>query len=368
MTRVVVLVGAGHAHLHLVNRASSFVDKGVRIVLVDPGEFWYSGMATGMLSGQYAPAEDRIDVGALAQSRGVDFIRGNLTRLDLHRRRVRLNTGDDLGYTCLSLNVGSVVPSLEIPSDGTVRTVPAKPISGLADLRADLEARMGTYGVMPSVGIVGGGATGTELAANLLGLAERFGVSPNVTLATSSPRLVPDLPVRASAALERSLVRRGLRLKTREAAVGFEGGIFRTEKDAFHCEIALLATGLVANPVVERLDLSGSRHGLKVNRFLQSVDDDRVFAVGDCADFGPRRLPKLGVFGVRSAPILHDNLLARVLDRPLRAYRPQRIWLAILNLGDGRGFLRWGPVWWQGRPSQRLKDHLDRRFLERFGG
>jgi NADH dehydrogenase FAD-containing subunit len=273
-----------------------------------------------------------------------------------------------VGYTCLSLNVGSVVPSLEVPSDGTVRTVPAKPISGLADLRADLEDRVRTDGVMPSVGIVGGGATGTELAANLLGLAERLGVSPNVTLATSSPRLVPDLPVRASAALERSLVRRGLRLKKREAAIGFEGGMFRTEKDASPCEIALLATGLVANPVIERLDLSGSRHGLKVNRFLQSVDDDRVFAVGDCADFGPRRLPKLGVFGVRSAPILLDNLLARVLDRPLRAYRPQRIWLAILNLGDGRGFLRWGPLWWQGRSSQRFKDHLDRRFLEQFRG
>jgi NADH dehydrogenase FAD-containing subunit len=88
--------------------------------------------------------------------------------------------------------------------------------------------------------------------------------------------------------------------------------------------------------------------------------------VGDCADFTPRRLPKLGVFGVRSAPILHHNLMARANGKPLQPYRPQRIWLAVLNLGDGRGFLRWGPVWWQGPFSQRLKDHLDRRFLERF--
>ena len=47
----VILVGAGHVHLYVAAHAKALVERGARVVLIDPGEFWYSGLATGMLGG-----------------------------------------------------------------------------------------------------------------------------------------------------------------------------------------------------------------------------------------------------------------------------------------------------------------------------
>jgi hypothetical protein len=76
----------------------------------------------------------------------------------------------------------------------------------------------------------------------------------------------------------------------------------------------------------------------------------------------------LGVFGVRGAPVLRHNLMAAAAGTSCREFRPQRVWLSILNLGNGEGLLSWGPLWWQGRVSMWLKDRLDRRFMEKYRG
>ncbi|HKH27194.1 MAG TPA: hypothetical protein VKA61_02540, partial [Sphingomicrobium sp.] len=70
----VVLVGAGHAHLYTLKHARAVTERGYECVLIAPGDFWYSGLATGMLGGHYPPSLDRIDVGALATRGGGRFV------------------------------------------------------------------------------------------------------------------------------------------------------------------------------------------------------------------------------------------------------------------------------------------------------
>jgi hypothetical protein len=61
-----ILVGAGHAHLLAAKRASEFTRRGYELVVISPGAFWYSGLATGMLGGIYPPIMDRIAQGDMA--------------------------------------------------------------------------------------------------------------------------------------------------------------------------------------------------------------------------------------------------------------------------------------------------------------
>jgi NADH dehydrogenase FAD-containing subunit len=77
-------------------------------------------------------------------------------------------------------------------------------------------------------------------------------------------------------------------------------------------------------------------------------------------------IPKLGVFGVRQAPVLRHNLVAGLLGRQLQSYRPQKRWLMILNLGDGSALAVYGQFHWRGRLSFRVKDWIDRRFLAQY--
>jgi selenide,water dikinase len=72
------------------------------------------------------------------------------------------------------------------------------------------------------------------------------------------------------------------------------------------------------------------------------------------------------VYAVRQGPVLARNLMARLRGGALRAYRPQRDFLSLLNLGDGSAIgAKWG-LSLEGRRVFALKDWLDRRFVRRF--
>lgn len=77
-------------------------------------------------------------------------------------------------------------------------------------------------------------------------------------------------------------------------------------------------------------------------------------------------MPKAGVYAVREGPILWGNM-ARMLDgRPLRPYRPQSRFLRLLNTGDGRAIGEYRGFTFEGRWCWRLKDAIDRRFMDQF--
>lgn len=365
---VIVLVGAGHAHLHIASKAADYAALGARLVLIDPGRFWYSGMATGLIAGRYSPDDDQVDPDALIRAGDGEFIADAVARVDVAGKTVFLESGEQLRYDWLSLNVGSEVDTSALAAGERGPAIwPVKPIPPLYELRLSLERAMRTTGQMPAVVVIGGGATGSEISANLAGLARRHQVRPRVTVVSKASRLLPDAPAGASRALGRALARYPveLRLETRASRIT-EQGVELDSGECLRCEHVVAAVGLQAKALTRELGLSAGRAGLRVNAQMQSVDDPSIFAAGDCADFAPRRLPKLGVFGVRAAEVIHRNLIASLRAQPLTAYKPQRVWLAILNLGDGRGLLTWWRLWWLGRAADRLKDWIDRRFMRQY--
>ncbi|HUZ06396.1 MAG TPA: FAD-dependent oxidoreductase, partial [Candidatus Paceibacterota bacterium] len=364
----IILVGAGHAHLHVVAQAEALIERGARVMLIDPGVFWYSGLATGMLGGMYGAAEDQVDPRALAEAHGVEFIQDRVAALETGVRRLRLAGGGDLTYDYVSLTVGSQVNAAIIEGAANDPSVwPVKPISNLWKLREYLESRF-RAGQTPRVAVIGGGPTGSEVAANLTALASRHGNGMSVTLITSSAGLIPQAPSGTARALQRKLtrlevdIRLGTRIIRREGAA-----LIAADGSRFMADVVVLANGLEANPLVEKIGLpTRTGIGLRINRRLHSIADDRVFASGDCTAMEDFNLPKLGVFGVRQAAYIHANLVASLEGKPLADYTPQKHYLAILNLGDGTALAMWGPFWWIGRSSMWLKDWIDRRFLDYY--
>jgi selenide, water dikinase len=118
----------------------------------------------------------------------------------------------------------------------------------------------------------------------------------------------------------------------------------------------LAATGLA-------LDEGGF---VQVNDHLQSVTNPRIFAAGDVAAMVGHPLEKAGVFAVRQAGPLTDNLRASVLGQALVAYRPQRQWLALISTGDRYAVASRGSLGFAGSWVWHWKDWIDRRFMRRF--
>ena len=363
--REVVLVGLGHAHLYVARRAASFRRAGLRVTLIDDGAFWYSSIGSGLLGGRYERDDDVIEAEPFASGLGIDFVRGRALSLDRATREVLLEGGMRVPYDLVSLNVGSHVAP-PFPVEGPDVHFP-KPIAGLLALREQLRARFAARGTVRWL-TVGGNHSACELTLNALALARSEQARLEATLVTDASELVSGEPAGARERMQRVLRDAGckLRLETPVASIAdrsatLEGG----ERIGF--DVAMVATGLAASPLVKACDLpADGAKGLRVTPTLHAPGDDRVFAAGDCASIEGHDLPKVGVFGVRASPVLTHNLVARARSEPLRRFRPQPIWFAAQNLGDGTGLASWGPFWWQGRSALALKDWNDRRFMRLY--
>lgn len=359
----IVLIGAGHGHLEVARSASSIERIGASLTLIDPGVFWYSGLATGMLAGMYAPAVDQLDPRALIEASGGQFVEGRVVSINRRDRVVELSDGRKIQYDLLSLSVGSEVRS---NLNSGAQVWPVKPIADLARLRQHVE-RWPSDKELRLV-VVGGGPTGSEISACLRALCRRNQREGRVTLVTSDESLLDGAPSGAGRRLRRELQSRGIEVRFGERATGLESNLLSTDKGSkIPFDALILATGLSTNKLITQLGLPyDESRGLRVNRCLQSVEDDRIFAVGDCADIEGESLPRLGVFGVKASPILVRNLIAAAGNQPLRTYKPQSRYLAVLNMGDGYGLALWGRLWWFGKSSMKLKHRIDTRFLDEY--
>lgn len=359
----IVLLGAGHAHIELCRRARAYADAGHTLTLVAPDGFWYSGLATGVLGGAYPPELDRVDAAALIERGGGGYRRGVAARIDADARRVVLEDGNQIDYDLLSCNVGSVTRAL--PGDRAA-VLPVKPIPPLLRLRPALERRFAD-GEAPRILIVGGGPSGCEVAANLRALADAHGADPEILLITDT-RLVPELPERAARAVARLLARRRVDVATgRLVSDVARGYVTLDDGETVGFDLLIGAAGVEPPALFRASGLPVDADGaLRIDRWLRSVARPEIFAAGDCAAFEPRALPKIGVFAVRQAEVLHVNLLAAAAGAPLTSFEPQRRWLLILNAGHGDGVAARGSLVWSGRLAYLLKQWLDRRFLHRY--
>ncbi len=359
-----VLVGAGHAHLHVLGRARILRDAGIDLHLISPATFLYSGLATGALSGALDLDAGQIDIAALADAHGVRHDLDRVGGVDLIRSQARLAGGGTVDFDMISFNVGSIVddPSGLRAGPGVW---PVKPLASLLTLRGVVEAAITTSGRCPAIVIAGAGQTAFEVAAALCGLCERHGVGPHITVV--GPKVdAAWAPQGAARRLLGALRARGIEFRADSVvARGFDACELASGL-SLACEALVLATGLVAADLMRTLDLPTDEDGrLRVSPRLQALGNERVFAVGDCGVLDQDPRPCVGVFGVRAAPILVQNLVAFARSERLAAYRPQRRWLSIMDLGDGTGLVLRGQIWWLGRTALRLKRWLDLGFVRR---
>ena len=360
-----VIVGGGHAHLELLSRLGAIIQLGHEVVLINPSPFhYYSGMGPGLLSGFYSPEQVRFPVQTMACRNGARFIQGRLVGIDTATKQLSLASGEILDYDVATVNIGSEV---SMPKDrfDPAWCVPVKPIENLVEVRSRLLAS--DRGMGYPVVVVGGGAAGIELAANLSSLKRRGNFAGEVLLLSKSP-LLGEFPPQGQQLARRFLQKSGVVIREGERVTRVEQGRAVLESgEAIDCCLTLLATGIHPPDLLAKSRLTTADDGgLLVNSQLQSVDDPGLFGGGDCISMVGQSLARVGVYAVKQGPVLAHNILASLTGQPFKTFIPQRRFLQILNLGEGRGILRWHGIVWPGRGPFLLKDFIDCRFMRRF--
>lgn len=370
--RRLLLLGGGHAHVHLLAQAARapLAPPGeLELTLVSPYErHLYSGMVPGYLQGIYAETDLTFDLRALAARAGARFIMTKAERIDAAARRVEVS-GERIAYDLLSLDVGSEPAGLGTPG---VRehALTVRPMNRAAALRRRAEELFvpGAAGGV-EVTVVGGGAAGVEVAFALERLGRERAARVRVTIVEAAAGVVPEFSPRVQRITERLLAARGIAVRVGRpvAAVG-PAGVTLDDGAILPSRLTVWIAGAAAPRLLAGSDLPKDPDGfLLVDATLRALDGGPIFGAGDCIGIaGSPGLAKAGVYAVREAPILEHNLRSALAGTEPRRFRPQASFLALLNSADGRAIWRWKGLAGHSRLAWRLKDRLDRAFLRRY--
>lgn len=363
--KLVVLVGAGNAHLVFVKRWGMRPLPGVAVALVnDAPTVAYSAMVPACIAGDYARDDIAIDLVRLCQAVSVRLVAEPVSGIDPVARRVLFAGRPPLIYDALSLGLGSVPASPE----GVGKALILRPLAGLLrqieQLERDLERAARPFHLV----VVGGGASGCELALAIHKRLGRFS-GFRLSLLQGDARLLPEFPAGVAKAFEKVFRERGIDFRVDARAVGGGDGYLTLEcGERLAADATLWATRATPPRLLRESGLSVDAAGfLRVQTTLQTVGDAAVFGSGDCVSFESYPdLPKNGVHAVRQGRVLFDNVARFLQGRPCRPFRPQRWCLCLLNTGDGEAVLRYGPLVAKGRWARRLKDRIDRAWIDKF--
>ena len=361
-----VFVGGGHVHLLSLKNADQFIRAGAEVTLIGPDRFhYYSGMGPGMLSRIYKPEQVKFDVQSMVESRGGRFVKGKVISLDPANRTLALEGGEEIPYDLVSLNIGSYVPMDRIPgAEG--EGIPVKPIENLESARESILKKFRNG--IPKVLLIGAGPAGVELAGNIWRLARSHNAQAEITLASSRDGILPNLDEKVGRVAQRSLSQRGIQILSNFRVGSMGKGLARSQSGLdVPYDVAILTIGITPQRIFSDSGVETSKDGaLLVNDYLQSTSHPDIFGGGDCIAVRGKRLDRVGVYAVREAPILLRNLLAMLKGENLKAFKPQRRYLLILNLGDGTGLLVRGSWIWKGRLAFTFKNYLDMSFMSKF--
>jgi selenide,water dikinase len=366
-SRDLVLVGGGHAHIQLVRRWMMAPVPDVRLTLVlDRPEAAYSGMVPGCVAGDYSADDLVIDVVPLARRAGARVLLAAATGVDAVSQRIELEGRPPIRYDVASLDVGSTVRGSEVPG-AFEHAVATRPIGRFV---AELDTRLGELPDAPRVVVVGTGTAGVELAFTLEARLRAAGLTPQVTLMGDAPTLLPGASRRAVRMAERLARERGIRVRTavRVTRVAADSILIAGQASPYPADLVVWAAGAAPAALIEASNLPKDAAGfVRVRETLEVDGCQRLFAAGDCAALASHPwVPKAGVYAVRQGPLLDANVRAALTGGRLRRYRPQRRFLALVNLGERRALgMKWG-IALRGRAVWRLKDWIDRRFMRRF--
>lgn len=367
----IVVVGGGAGGLELVTRLGNKLGKrgkaNVNLVEKARTHLW-KPLLHEIAAGSMDTGRHELDYLAQAHWHGFRYRYGEMIGLDRVQRLVHLSaTYDDEGrmitpersvpYDILVIAVGSTSNDFGTPGVKehaiTLDTPDEAARFNRRLVNACLRAHTQHEPIRPSqlhVAIVGAGATGTELSAELHRTARgvvAFGldrIDPDkdikITLIDAAPRILPALPERISNATMGILKKLGVEVRTGARVMQVRAdGVELVGGDFIPSELVVWAAGVRGPEVLQNLDgLEVSRSSqLVVMPTLQTTRDANVFAMGDCAwlvpDGGTQPIPPRAQAAHQQASHLYRQILRKLDGRPLEPF-VYRDFGSLVSLGE----------------------------------
>lgn len=352
----IVVVGGGAGGLELVTRLGRTLGKRkrARITLIDGNmtHIW-KPLLHEVAAGSLNATEEELNYVAQAKWNHFNFQLGSMIGVDREQRQVQLapindENGDaliparQLDYDYLVVAVGS--------NTNDFNTTGAAEHCIFLDTRAQAERfhtrlinqylKAQVRGEMVpdesiNVAIIGAGATGVELAAELhhaalmlrsYGLDRVRAEDLNISLVEAGPRILPALPERLASKAAATLNGLGVHIRTGSPVKEVQAdGLLLADGQFIPASLKVWAAGIRAPAFLAGLGLETNRiNQLLVDKTLRTADE-RIFAFGDCAACPMNEpgtfVPPRAQSAHQQATLLSKNLSQLLEGKPLKEYR-----------------------------------------------
>lgn len=364
-----VLVGGGHAHVHVLAALAREPFADTEVALVSPyARQIYSGMLPGWISGFYTIEECALSLDALARRAGIRFVQTSCTGLDLSARQVRCANGETIPFDYASIDAGPVANLADLPG-AEEYGLPVRPIEGFVAAWPGLLETARQHGDDFDLAIIGDGAVAVELAFAMQARFATDGLrAARLTLIGRNPLPLAGFPSLLRRKVSRLLTERGISHLGKQRATALLPDCVQLEDGSqLRADVALIATGAAAPLWPAASGLATDAAGfIRVGPTLQSLSHPCMLAAGDIAAYADAR-PKSGVFAVRAGPPLAANLRAICSGQAPTPWQPQKRALYLLSTGVRHALAAWSGFSASGAWAWRWKDRIDRRFMAQFG-
>jgi NADH:ubiquinone reductase (H+-translocating) len=374
-----VVLGAGYAGLTVAQGVWHRTRGKIPIILVDRHPVHV--LRTELYEvGEIASEEDArhwtVPLDEIFDQTGVECREATVQGIDMAAQVVR-TTSSEIPYGTLALCLGNVGAYYGVPG----ATENAHQVYGLLGAQrlarslrqVELESTELRGERRPRFVVIGGGSTGTELAADIATTDWRRFTSPDahlpeVVLVTGSLPFLAGLPT--------TLIRHA-RALLREAGVNLILGVNTTAVEpkrviledgtVLACDVAVWCAGVEAPPLIRGLPVPHGKGGrITVTPRLEVPGFPGVYAVGDVAEVKDARsgmpIPQTAQAAVEEAKTAAENIVARCSGRPTRpfVYRENGV---ILAMGQRRGAATVRHFNLSGRSASWLKKMVEREYV-----
>lgn len=352
MSHRILIVGGGAGGLELATRLGRTLGKRgkAKVTLVDANltHIW-KPLLHEVAAGSLNSSEDELNYVAQAKWNHFEFQLGRMTGLDRAEQRITLSATLDergevlvperqLGYDSLVIAVGSTTNDFGTAGAAEhclfldTREQAERFHSQLLSHYLRAHASQSDTTEQISVAIVGAGATGVELAAELHHAAHQLAAygldsihpeNMRITLIEAGPRVLPALPERIGKPVHKTLENLGVTVMTNASVSQVTRDALHTAQgDIITASIKVWAAGIRAPGFLKDLDgLESNRiNQLQVRPTLQTTRDDNIFAFGDCAACPQpgsegRNVPPRAQAAHQQASLLAKSLKLRIDDQ-----------------------------------------------------
>lgn len=337
----IVVLGAGYGGLTCFLELQDHLPRGHDLVLVSRDRYhWFTTELHTYAAGE-DPGAVRIPLRRLVKRPG-RLIQDYVTAIHPAERQVELKVGGRLGYDILVFALGSEPEYFGLPGVAEHALTVGDPLSA-AKVRERVAELAAADGGPAQVLVVGGGLTGVELVAEL---ADEYLGRLRLTLLEAAPEIMGGFAAGLVQVSRRVLEEKGIRIISGTPIVSVDESTVHLKRgDEIAYDLLVWAGGVRGHSLLAEsgLELGGRGRG-KVDAFLRSVSDDRIYIIGDSASFTDpatgREVPPTGQAAVQMGHAAAANILRRLRGEEERPFTfRMRGQFATLGRHEGVGMM-----------------------------